>query len=180
MLRQRNVAVVTMLIGSSSLISEQSSLVQASRLVMSENAYVNKDSKKEDEEEEEAPKKDHPPKEVSHFKQADVKKWLKRSWWRDNALPTTPSYNDGDEEAYDHPMGSTFAQKDKNGRWTDGNGAGSEKLDYWWHIDRHRGDPGEDYTFDGRAAKPVKPEGWLTSWNHGDAEPTSHPMGITA
>ena len=41
-------------------------------------------------------KSNHPPKEVSHFKQADIKKWLKRSWWRDHALPNDPSYNDAD------------------------------------------------------------------------------------
>ena len=75
------------------------SSVQGSRLVM--NSAVNK--KDYD------PETDTPKREVSHFTQDKVKKWMDKSWWRDNALPTTPSYNDGDEEAYTHPNGSTFA-----------------------------------------------------------------------
>jgi hypothetical protein len=71
-------------------------------------------------------------------------------------------------------MGSTFAQKDN--KWTDGNGAGSEKLDYWWHLDHHQNDPGSDYTFNPAANKPG---GELKSWNQGDAEPTHHPNGFT-
>lgn len=73
---------------------------------------IQKDSKskaKAADDDESAPavesKKDHPPKEVSHFTQDKVKAWEKRAWWRDNAVPTTPSYNDVDEEAYTHPMG---------------------------------------------------------------------------
>lgn len=89
MLKQRNVMVVSMLLSTS---------VQGVRL---SNGAA---QKKYDEE------TNTPPKEVSHFKQEDVKKYLDRSWWRDNALPTTPSYNDGDSEADTHPMGSTFAQ----------------------------------------------------------------------
>lgn len=90
-------------------------------------------------------------------------------------MPTTPSYNDGDEEAYTHPMGSTFAQQESE--WTDGNGAGSEKADYWWHIDRHQTYTGENYKFDDKASKPTKE---LKSWNHDDTEPQSHPNGFTA
>ena len=72
-------------------------------------------------------------------------------------------------------MGSTFAQKDS--KWTDGNGLGSEKVDYWWHLDHHQHHPGEDYKFNDKARKPT---GELSSWNHADTEPTSHPNGITA
>ena len=134
-----------------------------------------------------------PPKEASPFTQAQVKKWMERSYWRDEALPTTPSYNDGDEEAYTHPAGQSLGQKadpqDKwfdgkttgiNGQWTDGNGHGSEKLDYWWHLDHHqneKGPKGEDWSWDPNAKSPGRE---LASWNHFDDEPKSHPMGITA
>ena len=97
-------------------------------------------------------------------------------------MPTTPSYNDADSVADDHPMGSTFVQKDN--KWTDGNGSGSEKVDYWWHIDHQQHDVGETYKFEDKAKAPgVDPKGLLPSlksWNEGDAEPTHHPMGITA
>ena len=121
MLKQRNVIAVSLLLSTSSIGT------QALRL-----ATVTKGDG-------EAPsvevKPNHPPKEVSHYSQEQVKAWLKRSFWRDNALPTTPSYNEGDSEAYSHPQGINFAQKD--GKWTDGNGTGSEKVDYWWHLDHH-------------------------------------------
>ena len=67
-----------------------------------------------------------------------------------------------------------------NGQWTDGNGHGSEKLDYWWHLDHHQNSPapvGESWKWLDNAPKPGKE---LSSWNHYDTEPTHHPMGITA
>jgi hypothetical protein len=193
MLKQRNIIALTLLLGTSTL-TQPSSIAQAVKL------SKDKVTKTKAPKEPKAPKatkpekttskskvtddedggpavetnSSHPPKEVSHFTQDKVKAWKRRSWWRDNAIPTEPSYNDGDEEAYTHPMGSTFVQRDS--KWTDGNGAGSEKVDYWWHLDRHQGDPGEDYKFNPAAAKPT---GELKAWNQGDAEPTSHPNGFT-
>jgi len=178
------VIVVTALLGLHSDF-QPTGLTQARRLVDKSAISLAKDEPAEDDEEAESPKKDHPPKEVSHFTQDQVKKWMRRSWWRDNALPTTPSYNDADSEAAGHPMGSTFVQSasrdvvDEPGtkriEWPNGDGLGSEKLDYWWHMDRHQGDPGETYKFDGKAAHPPNP-----SWNNWDREPQQHPMGFTA
>jgi len=179
MLRQRNILALSLLLGTSTLMKDSSnSGVQAIRIQKDtkSKAKANKETADEEESAEATePKKNHPPKEVSHFTQDKVKAWKKQAWWRDNAIPTTPSYNDVDEEAYTHPMGSTFAQKES--QWTDGNGAGSEKVDYWWHLDHHQFYPGEDYKFNDKAAKPTSE---LKSWNQGDNEPMWHPNGITS
>ena len=121
MLKQRNIVVLSLLMSSSVLMQEKNGLVSAVKLAKTTKGKDDDEGKtkkdegkttkaKDDDEGDKAENKNHPPKEVSHFTQDKVKAWLKRSFWRDNALPTTPSYNDGDEEAYTHPMGSTFAQ----------------------------------------------------------------------
>merc|ERR1712086_727141 len=171
MLKQRNIIALTLLLGASTL-TESSNFVQAIKL--SKDKKTKGKAKDDDEGPAVETSSSHPPKEVSHFSQEQVKAWKKRAWWRDNAIPTDPSYNDGDEEAYTHPMGSTFAQR--NNKWTDGNGAGSEKVDYWYHLDHHQNDPGADYKFNPAAAKPT---GELKSWNQGDTEPTYHSNGFT-
>lgn len=68
-------------------------------------------------------------------------------------------------------MGFTFAQKGK--KWTDGNGSGSEKMDYWKHLEIES--KGNSKKFHEAAAAP-----WLPSGNKKDAEPKGHPMGFTA
>lgn len=104
MLKHRNVLVISALLGASTLLQERSPVVQGVRLAKKGKD----DAAAEEEEVPTKPSKDHPPKEVSHFTQDKVKAWMKRAYWRDNALPTTPSYNDVDEKPTSHPMGSTF------------------------------------------------------------------------
>ena len=50
--------------------------------------------------------------------------------------------------------------------WSNGNGAGSEKFDYFDHLAFEKG--GVNDAFDGHARNP-----WLTASNHDDAEPTA-------
>jgi len=62
----------------------------------------------------------------------------------------------------------------KQGRkpfWSNGNGAGSEKMDAYGHLEFWAEDA-ED--FHRKARQP-----WIASGNEGDAEATEHPMGLS-
>lgn len=62
-----------------------------------------------------------------------------------------------------------------NGRWTNGNGAGSEKWDFVEDAARFSSNEEETYK------KIANGKGiGLKSENSGDAEPKSHPMGFNA
>lgn len=94
-------------------------------------------------------------------------------------VPYLRSLNTDDVEPTGHPMGYTFSQKRMGpnnkyeSTWTDGNGAGSEKVDYWSHLSYEN--KGNADKFHHEAAAP-----WLTASNSGDAEAKHHPMGMTA
>jgi hypothetical protein len=55
--------------------------------------------------------------------------------------------------------------------WTNGNGAGNEKMDAWGHL-AFWSDDAED--FHKKAKQP-----WIASGNENDAEDDSHPMGLS-
>ena len=88
--------------------------------------------------------------------------------------------NKGDSAPVSHPLGFTLGQKgakDFSGVpgkfvtgekpfWTNGNGAGSEKLDAYGHIAAWSTGEAD---FNKKAKQP-----WIASLNKGDTEPLSH------
>ena len=73
---------------------------------------------------------------VSHYTPADfAADEAKRPWDHTAQVPST---NSGDTAPQHHPMGFSFAEMGPNNSiettWTNGNGAGSEKFDYFDHL----------------------------------------------
>ena len=109
----------------------------------------------------------------SPYTQQDIKANKIKNFWQDHAnnLDYTHSDNIGDKQPKGHPMGLSFAQREH--KWTDGNGSGSEKMDYWKHLEIESKRNGKN--FNEAAAAP-----WLQAGNKDHTEPKGHPMGYTA